>query len=122
MITVKDYNLLRFSLVFVWLATALVSVIELRGQSMSLLASSGMSHSGAAYLLILTGAGVDALMGLALWFMPMRRTYIAALAIMVVMTVFVTWLDPALWLNPLGPLTKNLPIAAALWVLARSKA
>ena len=27
----------------------------------------------------------------------------------------------ALWLHPLGPLTKNVPIAIALWVLARAR-
>jgi hypothetical protein len=28
-------------------------------------------------------------------------------------------LQPALWLHPLGPLLKNLPIAALLWHLYR---
>jgi hypothetical protein len=36
-----------------------------------------------------------------------------------VLTAIATLLLPSLWLDPLGPLTKNVPIAAALWVLAR---
>jgi hypothetical protein len=33
------------------------------------------------------------------------------------MTAVATFLQPALWLQPLGPLLKNLPIAALLWHL-----
>lgn len=38
---------------------------------------------------------------------------------MLLMTFTATLLVPALWLHPLGPLTKNLPIAVALLLLAR---
>ena len=31
-----------------------------------------------------------------------------------------TAIDPGWWLHPLGPLTKNLPIAAILWTLWRA--
>jgi hypothetical protein len=33
------------------------------------------------------------------------------------MTLLATLIHPAWWLHPFGPLTKNLPIAAILWVL-----
>ena len=36
------------------------------------------------------------------------------------MTIVTTALLPAMWLHPLGPLLKNLPIAAALVVLRRN--
>jgi hypothetical protein len=36
------------------------------------------------------------------------------------MTITATVLLPALWLHPLGPLSKNLPIAAALYLLWQS--
>ena len=36
------------------------------------------------------------------------------------MTVIGTALQPALWLHPLGPLLKNLPIAAMLWFLLQA--
>lgn len=49
-----------------------------------------------------------------------RPVYLAALLLMLLMTVVASVLDPSLWLHPLGPLTKNLPIGAALWGLARS--
>lgn len=121
MLTLRDHYLLRISLVFVWLTTAMVSVWELQGQSLALLSLAGLNDPLLARLLILGGAAVDALVGMALWLKPVRRTYLTALAMMLLMTVIATYLDPALWLNPLGPLTKNIPIAAALLVLARPR-
>ena len=114
----RDMAWLRFSLVFVWLATAVASVWELDGQSTELLVAAGIGDPALRRGLILGGAAVDALLGLLLWLRPTRAVYFAALAAMVGMTVVATLLLPALWLHPLGPLTKNLPIAAALWLLA----
>jgi hypothetical protein len=39
---------------------------------------------------------------------------------MTAMTVIGTALQPTLWLHPLGPLLKNLPIAAMLWFLLQT--
>ena len=52
--------------------------------------------------------------GLALWLLPGRKSYLTALLLMAAMTVLATVLQPTLWLHPLGPLLKNLPIAAML--------
>lgn len=117
----RDLSLLRFSLIFVWLATALVSVWELNGQSLQLLASAGIHDRTLAFMLILGGAGLDAALGLAMWIKPGRATYLVALASMVVMTLTATAIAPALWLHPLGPMTKNVPIAVTLWALARAR-
>lgn len=114
----REMSWLRFSLVFVWLATAVASVWELDGQSTELLVAAGIDDPALRRGLILGGAVVDALLGLLLWLRPTRAVYFAALAAMVGMTGVATLLLPALWLHPLGPLTKNLPIAAALWLLA----
>ena len=86
--TTRDHQLLRYSLVFVWLATALVSLWELNGQSLQLLAGLDDATPWLKPALILSGALADLVLGL--------------------------------WLHPLGPLTKNLPIAALLLVLART--
>lgn len=117
----KDQRWLRLSIVFVWLATAVASVWELQGQSAQLLLAAGVRDVSLAHWLILAGAGVDAVLGLAMLLRPARWTYLAALGVMALMTLVASVLDPSLWLHPLGPLTKNIPIAALLFILARVK-
>ena len=114
-----EQRYLRLSLVFVWLWTALVSVWELQGQSRELLFAGGITDVGVANALVLAGAALDAILGLWLLLRPTRPAYLLALATMLLMTLVATALSPYLWLHPLGPLSKNIPIAAVLWVLAR---
>ena len=119
-------RLLRGSLVAVWLATAVVSVWELHGQSRELLTGlpSGWTTGNAAWLpmaIILAGAAADAVLGLWLALRPGRSAYLAALVLMGAMTLLATFIHPAWWLHPLGPLTKNLPIAAILLVLLQDE-
>ena len=114
-----DADLLRFGVVFVWLATAFASVWEFDGQSMQMLAQAGVTDRRVASGLIAIGAGADLLLGIAMLVWPSRRVYVLALGLMLAMTATATVLDPALWLHPLGPLTKNVPIAVALWILIR---
>ena len=118
--TTRDHQLLRYSLVFVWLATALVSLWELNGQSLQLLAGLDDATPWLKPALILSGALVDLMLGLWLWLRPGHIVYQLALAVMLLMTGVATAIDPSLWLHPLGPLTKNVPIAALLLVLART--
>lgn len=120
-------QLLRASLVVVWLATAVVSVWELHGQSRELLAGLPTAWAGghAPWLptaIILAGAAADAVLGLWLALRPGRQAYGAALLMMLAMTLLATAIQPAWWLHPFGPLTKNLPIAAILWVLLQDEA
>lgn len=110
-------QLLRASLVVVWLVTGVVSLIELRGQSAALLAAAGMTNPLWIEALIWGGAALDVALGLALWLMPRASVYWCALVSMTAMTLVATVLSPTLWLHPLGPLLKNIPLAAMLWVL-----
>lgn len=120
-------RLLRASLVVVWLATAVVSVWELHGQSRELLAGLPTAWAGGHVpwlptAIILAGAAADAVLGLWLALRPGRKAYGAALLMMLAMTLLATAIQPAWWLHPFGPLTKNLPIAAILWVLLQDEA
>lgn len=120
-------QLLRGSFVVVWLATAVVSVWELHGQSRELLAGlpTAWAEGHAPWLptaIILAGAAADAVLGLWLALRPGRQAYGAALLMMLIMTLLATAIHPAWWLHPFGPLTKNLPIAAILWVLLQDEA
>jgi cation transport ATPase len=114
-----DRRLMHATLVITWLATAAISVIEWNGQSRGVLQQAGITQRAVADALIALGIAVDLAVGLALWFRPGRTVYLGALLAMAAMTVTGTLIQPRLWLDPLGPLLKNLPIAAMLWVLAR---
>jgi len=121
--SVAQERLLRLSLVAVWLFTAVASIVELNGQSRQVLAAAGIaSPQWLVQGLIVGGAAADLAVGIALWRWPGRASYAAALALMLVMTLVATVLQPGLWLHPLGPLLKNIPIAALLWHLYRRAA
>jgi hypothetical protein len=113
-------KLLRLSLVVVWLVTGIVSLIELRGQSAALLAAAGMTNPMWIERLVWSGVALDVALGLALWLMPRASIYWCALASMTAMTLVATVLSPTLWLHPLGPLLKNIPLAVMFWVLIQS--
>lgn len=111
------------TLVIVWLGTAAVSALDYFGLSglnhegARLLADGGISDTRWQVALIWSGLLADLLIGLALLLRPGRASYFFALFMMAAMTIIGTALQPTLWLHPLGPLLKNLPIAAVLWFL-----
>ncbi|WP_427770743.1 DoxX-like family protein [Comamonas thiooxydans] len=114
------------SLVVVWLGTALVSALDYFGLSglnlegARLLDQGGIGDARWQALLIWSGLLADLALGLGLLLRPGRAIYLSALLLMTAMTVIGTALQPTLWLHPLGPLLKNLPIAAMLWFLLQT--
>ena len=117
-LTAPSVRLMHASLVAVWLGTAVVSAITHRTQGDALLRQAGLTDDAWIQALIWSGAAADLLMGIALWRWSGRHSAWAALGLMGVMTLTATVLLPHLWLDPLGSLLKNLPIAAILIVLA----
>ncbi|MDZ5455373.1 SDR family oxidoreductase [Azohydromonas lata] len=114
--------LLRLSLALVWLITAVVSFgLYPVQKSYELLGRTGVPP--ALQPLMLYGAcGLDLLLGvLTVW--PLRprarrRLWAAQALLIAFYTVLITWRLPEFWLHPYGPLSKNLPILAALALLA----
>jgi uncharacterized protein YbjT (DUF2867 family) len=110
--------LLRFSVAFLWLATAAVSFGLYPVQdSYALLARVGLTGIVAAAALF--GAAVlDLAFGLGTLFLRQRRKlWLAQIALVVgYSAIIAVWL-PEMWLHPFGPLTKNVPFVAALVVL-----
>lgn len=121
--TPRALGALHASVLVVWLGTALVSALDYGGWLGSaqvgpqLLKDAGIHSAPLQTALIWSGLLADLVVGLWLWIRPGRSAYAAALTLMTAMTLAGTALHPALWMHPLGPLLKNLPIAAALWVL-----
>lgn len=112
----RHRRLARASLIALWLGTAVVSLLGWQGISRELLTGTLLPPvwQGSA---IAAGSAADALLGLALWRWDRPWVYRACLALMGLMTLVATVMQPALWLHPLGPLSKNLPIAALLVIL-----
>jgi hypothetical protein len=106
----------RGALIALWLATGVASLVELGGQSRALMAAAGTPEDGIAPVII-AGALVDLLIGLSMWRWHRRWVYRLAGAMMLLMTAVATVILPSLWLDPLGCLTKNLPVAVLLLIL-----
>ena len=110
--------LLRWSIVAVWIATAIVSFglypVE---ASYDLLARTGIPPALRPVMLY-GAASFDLLLGLGIAFLPRRRPlWLAQLALIAFYTAVIAFKLPEFLLHPYGPLTKNLPMLAAIWLL-----
>lgn len=109
---------LRASIAFVWIATAIVSAglypVE---ASYDLLARTGIPAQYGP-LMLYGASAFDLLLGLGILLLPRRRwLWLAQLALIGFYTVVIAWKLPEFLLHPYGPLTKNLPMLAAIWLL-----
>lgn len=122
-VAVSELRLLRHSLIAVWWITVAATLIEWNGQSTALLVQAGLSSPMWMAVWIGGGVALDAVLALALMFarLPqhMRLVYALTGLSVLIFTAAATALLPALWLHPLGPLSKNLPILAILFLLWR---
>jgi uncharacterized protein YbjT (DUF2867 family) len=109
--------LLRASLALVWLITGLLSLgIYPVDASLALLARTGLS--GTPALIALYGAaGLDLFFGWATLFRPGRRLWLAQMALIAGYSLVIALCLPEYLIHPFGPLSKNLPILALLFVL-----
>ncbi len=110
---------LRAALAAVWIATAIVSAgLYPVADSYRLLERAGVPWAWAP-LMLYGAAGFDLLMGIGtLWLKRRRWLWHAQLALIGFYTVVIAWKLPEFLLHPYGPLTKNLPMLAAIWLLA----
>lgn len=114
---------LRLSIALVWLWTAAVSFGLYPVQdSYALLAQVGL-HGAAASGALYGAAALDLLLGLLTLLLPAGRRgrlWAAQLLLIGGYTLLITIFLPGYWLHPYGPLSKNLPMIAAialLWAL-----
>lgn len=110
--------LLRLSIAAVWIATALVSFgwypVEL---SYDLLARTGIPAT-LQPMMLYGAATFDLALGLGIVLLPKRRwLWLAQLGLIAFYTVVIAIKLPEFLLHPYGPLTKNLPMLAAIWLL-----
>lgn len=109
--------LLRISIAIVWLVTAWVSAFVYPEQeSYRLLARTGIE--GALAPVALYGAALlDGVFGVLSLVRPRRWLWLMQIALIFGYTLLITLFLPEFWWHPYGPLLKNLPLLAALWLL-----
>lgn len=110
--------ILRLSIALVWIITAIVSYgLYPQEASYELLARTGIPD--ALRPLMLYGAATfDLLLGIGILVLRRRRwLWLAQIALIGVYTVVIAFRLPQFLLHPYGPLTKNLPMLAAIWLL-----
>jgi uncharacterized protein YbjT (DUF2867 family) len=110
--------LLRFSIAAVWLWTGLVSLaLYPRASSYELLARTGAPEPLFA-LLLYGAAALDLALGAATLLLRRRRVlWLLQLALILGYTLIITVKLPEYWLHPYGPVLRNLPLMAAIYVL-----
>ena len=115
--------LLRVALAVMWIWTAIVSFgLYPIADSYALLARVGL-HGASASVALYGAAALDLLLGLLTLAAPARWrpwVWLAQLGLIAGYTALVTLFLPEYWLHPYGPISKNLPIMAAialLWAL-----
>lgn len=109
---------LRWSIALVWIATAIVSAGVYPAElSYQLLERTGVPPQ-LAPLLLYGASAFDLLIGLGILLLPRRRwLWLAQFALIGFYTVIIAWKLPEFLVHPYGPLTKNLPMLAAIWLL-----
>lgn len=109
--------LLRWSIALVWIVTGIVSAgVYPVADSIALLARAGI-HGGLAVLMLYGAAALDLLLGVLTLVVRRRWLWIAQIALILGYTLVITVRLPEFWLHPYGPVLKNLPMLAALWLL-----
>ncbi|KQZ40522.1 SDR family oxidoreductase [Duganella sp. Root1480D1] len=109
--------LLRWTLAIVWLATAVVSAfIYPRADSLAMLARVGIQGMPAIAALY-GAAALDAAFGIASIVRPRRALWLAQGTLILGYSVAIAARLPEYLWHPFGPLLKNLPILAILFIL-----
>lgn len=110
--------ILRVSIALVWIVTAIVSAFVYPvADSYQLLARTGIPAALQPSMLY-GAAALDLLLGVGTLFLKRRRwLWLAQLGLIGFYTVAIAFRLPEFLVHPYGPLTKNLPMLAAIWLL-----
>ncbi len=110
--------LLRYAIAVVWIATAIVSFgLYPVADSYALLERTGIP-AALQPLMLYGAASLDLLIGMGILVLARRRwLWLVQLALIGFYSLVIAWMLPEFLLHPYGPLTKNLPMLAAIWLL-----
>jgi hypothetical protein len=110
-------RVLRYALAAVWFATGFVVLaVYPQHDSLALLARVGLDGE-LALLALYGGVVLDLVLGcMTVWWRRRWLWAVQAAVIIVYSAIILVWL-PEFWIHPFGPLLKNLPILAIIWLL-----
>jgi hypothetical protein len=121
------FPILRCTIALLWIWTGAVSLgLYPKDDSLALLARVGL-HGGVATLALYGAAVLDLVLGILTVAAPAPWRGIlwaSQLLLIAAYTVLISVFLPEFWLHPYGPLSKNLPLMAAialLWALEPSR-
>ena len=101
-----------------WIVTGVVSLaVYPVADSFALLARTGITGALATIALI-AAAALDLIFGVATLLAPSRALWWCQITLIIAYTAIISWYLPEFWAHPYGPVLKNLPILAALLLLA----
>ncbi len=115
--------LLRYTMAVMWLVSGVVSLGPYPVEaSLQLLARTGVTIEWLAYAALYGAAVLDIAFGVAILALRRRRLLWAAqIVVVLAYTAIITVHLPELWLEPFGPVLKNLPVLAGLALLFASE-
>ena len=104
---------LRWSLAFLWIFSAIVSLASL-SEGEALLSAAGLVNVQFAPLIIFAAAGLNIAIGVTL----LHRRYVVAAGLLSITTIaaytgIITVALPEYWLHPFAPVAKNIPLVLA---------
>lgn len=110
---------LRVALALMWIVTAVVSLwVYPVPDSLGLLARTGLTGT-AGWISLYGAALLDLVLGVAMLWPGLRRQLVYRLqaALILGYTFAITLWLPEFWAHPYGPVLKNIPLLAAIWLL-----
>ncbi len=110
--------LLRLSIGFLWIFTGIVSAFVFPvEQSYSMLEKAGITGLWAPVMLY-GAAATNVILGLAT-LMAYRIAVIGLMqvALIALYTIIITFSQPELWIHPFGPISKNIPLIIATFIM-----
>jgi uncharacterized membrane protein YphA (DoxX/SURF4 family) len=114
------FPLLRVAIAAVWLSAGIVSAgVYPLDQSAAMVEALGVSPEMATAW-VYAGAAVDIVLGAAT--LALRRSrrpwlWLAQIAVIITYTMIISIWLPQFWLHPFGPVVKNIPLLAAIFLL-----
>jgi len=107
---------LRLLVASIWIITPAVSLSQWNA-SLQLLRNASVPESALSALLVLS-CSLELLIAAAIFArFQVLLVGLLQMAMVVFYTVFLSATSPELWLDPFGPLSKNLPLLGAIWAL-----